>query len=81
LSKLLLVAALAFTILACGLISNPISEVKDVASTAQAFASEIPVETIESLTTAIPIQTIEALPSAFPDVGNYFNPSGSPVDQ
>jgi hypothetical protein len=79
--KLLLVAVLALFVLACGLISNPISDVQGAASTAQAFASAMPVETLESLTTALPVQTIEALPSALPDVGEYFNPTGTPVDE
>jgi hypothetical protein len=79
--KLLLVTVLALFILACSLISGPVSDIENAASTAQAFASEMPLETLESLTTAIPVQTLEALPSAFPDIGNYFNPTGTPVDQ
>ena len=79
--KLLLVTVLALFILACNLISGPVSDVKNAASTAEAFASEMPVETLQSITTALPIQTIEALPSMLPEVGNYFNPTGSPVDE
>lgn len=79
--KLLLVTILATFILACSLISGPISDIENTASTAEAFASSLPVETIEAFTTAIPLQTLEALPSAIPDVGNYFDPSGTPVDQ
>jgi hypothetical protein len=79
--KLLSVAVLALFVLACGLISNPISDVQGAASTAQAFASAMPVETLESLTTALPVQTIEALPSVLPDVGEYFNPTGTPVGE
>jgi hypothetical protein len=79
--KLLLVAVLALFALACGLISNPLSDVQDAASTAQAFASEMPLETVQALTTIIPMHTIEALPSMLPDVGNYFDPTGTPVDQ
>jgi hypothetical protein len=79
--KLLLVAALALFVLACNLVTTPISEVEDAASTAQAFASEMPFETLQALATAIPVQTFEALPSAIPDVGQYFNPSGAPVQQ
>jgi hypothetical protein len=80
-SKLLLVATLALFILACNLLTTPIDEVGDVASTAQAFASEMPFETLQALATSVPVQTFEALPSAIPDVGQYFNPSGTPVDQ
>jgi len=79
--KLLLVATLGLFVLACSLISGPISEVQDAASTAEAFASEIPLETLQALTTAIPVDTLEALPSAFPDFENYFDPSGTPVEQ
>ena len=79
--KLLLVAVLALFILACNLISAPLSDVREAASTAEAFASEMPLETLESITTAIPMETIEAFPSMLPDVGNYFEPSGTPVEQ
>ena len=79
--KLLLVTILALFILACGLITGPISDIENAASTAESFASALPVETIEAFTTAIPLQTLEALPSAIPDVGNYFDPTGTPVDQ
>lgn len=79
--KLLLVTILALFILACGLISNPFSDVQNAASTAEAFASEMPVETLQSLTTAIPVQTIEAFPSMLPDIGNYFDPTGTPVEE
>ena len=79
--KLLMVTILALFILACGLISNPISDVQNVASTAEAFASEMPLETVQALTTAIPMDTLEALPSAIPDVNSYLNPTGTPVDQ
>ena len=79
--KLLLVAVLGIFILACGLISNPISDVENVASTAQAFASEMPLETVQAFTTNLPMETIEALPSMIPDVASYFDPTGTPVDE
>lgn len=79
--KFLLVAAMALFILACNLVTTPINNVGDVASTAQAFASEMPFETLQALTTAVPVQTFEALPSAIPDVSQYLDPSGTPVDQ
>lgn len=80
-SKLLFASALALFILACNLITTPINDVGNVASTARAFASEMPFETLQALATSIPVQTFEALPSALPEVGQYFNPSGTPVDQ
>ena len=79
--KLLLVAVLGIFVLACGLISNPLSDVENAASTAQAFASEMPLETVQAFTTNIPMETIEALPSMIPDVGSYFDPTGTPVDE
>jgi len=79
--RFLLVSTLALFILACNLISNPINDVGNAASTAKAFASEMPFETLQALSTAVPIQTLEALPSAFPEVNNYLNPTGAPVDQ
>jgi hypothetical protein len=79
--KLLLVAALALFILACNLVTRPINDLENTASTAEAFASEMPFETLQALATAVPVQTFEALPSAIPDVGQYFDPSGTPVEQ
>ena len=80
-SKLLIVGAFALFILACNLVTAPIQDVGNVASTAQAFASEMPFETLQALATAIPVQTFEALPSAIPEVGQYFNPNGTPVEE
>jgi len=81
LSKILLGFVVSLFILACNLVTGPISEVENAASTAESFASAIPVETIESIATTIPIQTLEALPSEIPDYGNYFSPEGVPVEQ
>jgi len=78
--KLLLVSALALFILACNLVANPINDVGNAASTAKAFASEMPFETLQALATAVPVQTFEALPSAIPEFGQYFDPQGTPVD-
>lgn len=80
-SKLLGVATLALFVLACNLVTAPIKDVGDVATTAEAFASAMPFETLQALATTVPVQTFEALPSAIPDVGKYFNPNGAPVDQ
>ena len=77
--RFFLLVVLALAILACGLISGPVSDIENAASTAEAFASSMPVDTLEALTTAIPIQTLEALPSEIPDYGNYFSPTGTPV--
>jgi hypothetical protein len=79
--KLLLVAVLVLFILACGLIPNPLEDVENVASTAQAFASEIPLETVQALPSFVPVETIEALPSDIPDLGSYFDPTGTPASE
>jgi hypothetical protein len=63
------ISVLILASLACGLITNPINDAKNIASTAEAVA------------TSMPIQTLEALPSAMPDVGQYINPTGAPVSQ
>jgi hypothetical protein len=52
---------------ACGLITNPLNQAKGLASTAEAMA------------TSMPVSTLEALPSSMPDVGQYLNPTGTPV--
>lgn len=80
-SKLLLISSLALFVLACNLVANPINDVENVASTAQAFASQMPFETLQALATAVPVQTFEALPSAIPEFGQYFDPNGTPVEE
>ena len=73
-------------LLACSLISNPVNDVKNAANTAQAvasdvssFASAMPMETLEALATTMPLGTLEALPSEIAQIGNYFDPQGTPV--
>jgi hypothetical protein len=67
--RMCFISVLILASLACGLITNPINDAKNIASTAEAVA------------TSMPIQTLEALPSALPDVGQYINPTGAPVSQ
>ena len=71
---LLFVCVLAFS-LACALISKPIDDVRNAANTAQAFATDA----IALATQAAPIGTLIANPSLIPDVGNLFNPEGTPL--
>lgn len=75
-------------LLACSLVTNPINDVKNTASTAQAiasdvssFASAMPMETLGALATNIPLGTLEALPSEIAQIGNYFDPQGTPVSE
>ena len=58
-------AAVAWMITACGLISAPISEVQNLAGTAEAFATALPSD----------VQDIPGLP----DVSRYLDPSDVPA--
>ena len=62
--------------LACSLISSPISQVQNLASTAEAAATSIP-STAEAFATSMPA-AIPSLPS-IPDVTAYLHPTGTPV--
>jgi len=75
LSKILLFPVITVFLLACALITNPINDVKNTASTVQAVATDANA----LLTQAAPLSTLIANPSLIPDVGNYFNPQGTPV--
>lgn len=66
-SKFAFVSALILSTLACGVLSNPLSGAQNLASTAEAMA------------TSMPIQTLQALPSAMPDVTGMLNPVGQPT--
>ncbi len=65
--KIAFVSVLVLATLACGAISNPLSGAQNLASTAEALA------------TAMPVSTLKALPSAMPDVSGMLNPTGKPV--
>ena len=81
LSKFLLIITLVVFTLACNLIDQQVNDVKDIAKTAEAIGSAIPIETLQALPSALPMETLEALPSAFPDFGNAFDPQGEPVSE
>src|SRR6266542_6231746 len=80
LSKFLLVTAAVAFVLACNFVTQPIKDVQNLAGTAQSIGTALPVETLKALVTQVPVQTLEALPSVLPDVSNYFNPQGTPVE-
>lgn len=90
LSKVLaLVLVIAF-VLACNTVTKPITDVQNVASTAQSFATSMPdiASTMQSIATDMPLSTLEAIPSEFPgletampDFANMFNPQGKPVSE
>ena len=72
-----LLIVLAAATLACGLISNPINNVRNAGETAQALVSAVPLGTLEALPSAFP--SLEALSSALPPIEGLFDPTGEPV--
>lgn len=75
---LVLIPILVF-ILACGLITKPIDDAKNVAATAAALGTQA----VQVATQAAPLGTLIANPSALPDIpgdiGNMLDPQGVPV--
>jgi hypothetical protein len=94
-NKLISLTVLVLFILACSTVTQPFSQAKDLAGTAQAVATAMPIQTLQSLATQISTQvpsgTLEALPSmvpsleAFatnmPDIQGMINPQGTPVSE
>lgn len=88
LSKILLLTALLVFLLACNFVTQPIRDAQNLAETAQSVATMIPFETLQALPSAIPAETLQALPSAIPtleamatNVGNTFDPQGTPLQE
>ena len=95
LSKILSFTVLLVFLLACNLVTQPLNDAQNLAQTAQAVASSLPVETLQAaasqIASAIPQETLQALPSAvptlqalassLPDFGNMFDPQGTPVQE
>jgi len=95
LSKILSLMVLLVFLLACNFVTQPFNEAQNLAQTAQALGTTIPIETLQALPSAIasviPRETLEALPStvptlqalasSLPDFGNMFNPQGTPVQE
>lgn len=89
LSKILAIVIVVVFLLACNAISQPFQNAQDLAKTAEAIGSAIPIETLKALPSEIPAGTLEALPSLvptleamvteIPGVGNVMNPQGAPV--
>jgi hypothetical protein len=75
--RFVLLIVLVAATLACGLITNPINQAKGLASTAEAVASSMPLETLQALPSAMP-SGVPNIPG-MPNVGDYLNPTGSPV--
>lgn len=92
LSKIVLVSIVVVFVLACNFVTQPIKDAQELAQTAQALGTTIPIETLQALpsaiASAIPAETLQAIPSAVPtlealatDFGNFFNPQGTPVQE
>lgn len=87
---LILILVLLF-ILACNAVTQPIEDVQNLAGTAESFATSMPLETLQAAASQIPVETLQALPSALPtvealstnlaDLGDMFNPQGTPVSE
>jgi hypothetical protein len=74
--KFILLSAVVVLGMACSLISAPVSQVQNLASTAEALATSIP-STAEAIATSIP-SSIPNIPG-IPDVSGYLNPTGTPA--
>ena len=93
--KYLALLVLILFVLACNAVTQPFNQAQDLAQTAQAIGSAMPVETLQSLATQIatqvPVGTLESLPSMVPSLealasqlpnfGDMFNPQGTPVSE
>ena len=94
-TKFITLTVLVLFVLACNAVTQPFNQAKDLAGTAQAIATSMPIETLQSLATQvatqIPAGTIEAIPSMFPslealgtsmpNIEGYFDPQGTPVSE
>jgi hypothetical protein len=78
-SKILLLIMLVVFTLACNAVNQRVNEVQDIAKTAEAIGSAIPIETLQALPSAIPMETLEAAATSIPDFEKMFNPQGEPV--
>jgi hypothetical protein len=91
-SKFLSLTVLIVFLLACNFVTQPLNDAQNLAQTAQALGTAIPIETLQALPSAIasviPEETLQALPSAVPSlealatsIGNMFDPQGSPAQE
>jgi hypothetical protein len=88
LSKVLSLTVVIVFLLACNFVTQPINDAQNLAQTAQALGTAIPIETLQALPSLIPAETLQALPSSVPtfeaiatQFGNYFDPQGTPVQE
>lgn len=88
LSKILMVSVVILFVLACNFVTQPVKDVQNLAGTAEAIGSAIPIETLQALPSALPMETLQALPSAAPTIealatvlGDISNPQGTPAQE
>jgi hypothetical protein len=94
-TKFISLTILVLFVLACNAVTQPFNQARELAGTAQAIATAMPIQTLQSLATQIstrvPAETFEALPSMIPsleaiasqlpDFGQFFNPQGTPISE
>lgn len=94
-TKFISLTILVLFVMACNAVTQPFNQARELAGTAQSIATAMPIQTLQSLATQIstqvPAETFEALPSMvpsleaiasqLPDLGNFFNPQGTPVSE
>jgi len=87
-SKFLAISLVVVFVLACNFVTQPIKDAQEIAGTAQALGTLVPIETLRALPSVIPAETLQALPSTVPtfeaiatQFGGFFNPQGTPVQE
>jgi hypothetical protein len=80
-SKFLAVTIVVVFLLACNFVTQPLRDTQNLAETAQAIGSSIPMETLQALPSAFPAGTFEAFATSMPDIGNILDPQGTPVQE
>ena len=91
-SKIFIVCLLVLFVLACNFVTQPVKDVQNLAGTAQAIGTAIPIEPLQALPSAIasviPAETLQAIPSAAPTIEalatvfrDITNPQGTPVQE
>lgn len=88
LSKYLMVSVVVLFVLACNFVTQPVKDVQNLAGTAEAIGSAIPIGTLQALPSALPMETLQAIPSIAPTLealatvlGDISNPQGTPVQE
>ncbi len=79
LSKFLSIIMVMVFLLACSLATQPVQDAENLAKTAEAIGSAIPAGTLEALPSMAP--SLAALETTLPDLGNVFNPQGTPAKE